>query len=324
MTAHRFAGRRAGHRQAALVRGAADPAGFVAHPKQHLGQPHLQIRGRDVDVLELAAATLRRVAEQATQLAGQAVPELTLTAPATWGPTKRTLLRRAATRAGLPQPHLVDTPVAAAGHLLATGGVVPAGAAILLCDFGAGRFEATVATRTPAGFEVLSTIDTTHAAGLALDTAVADHLATITTQLTPTQPTTPAADGVPVAVETPAMDGRAAGLDRAHAAIQALAGHPAVAVPADPAGMPVVLDRPTLDRLTRPATGTAHPRRHPRHPPLRRGAAARRRVAAAADPGHHHRLPGPRPRQPQPGPVRQSQLGRIRPGRPARRPRRRR
>ncbi len=239
--------------QAALVRGAADPAGFVAHPKQHLGQPHLQIRGRDVDVLELAAATLRRVAEQATQLAGQAVPELTLTAPATWGPTKRTLLRRAATRAGLPQPHLVDTPVAAAGHLLATGGVVPAGAAILLCDFGAGRFEATVATRTPAGFEVLSTIDTTHAAGLALDAAVADHLATITTQLTPTQPTTPAADGVPIAVETPAMDGRAAGLDRAHAAIQALAAHPAVAVPADPAGMPVVLDRPTLDRLTHPA-----------------------------------------------------------------------
>ena len=196
--------------QAALARGAADPAGFVAHPKQHLGQPHLQIRGRDLDVLELAAATLRRVAEQAAQLAGQAVPELTLTVPATWGPARRTALRRAATRAGLPQPHLVDTPVAAAGHLLATGAVVPAGAPILLCDLGAGRFEATVATRTPAGFEVLSTIDTTHAAGLALDAAVADHLATITTQLTPTQPTTPAADGVPVAVETPAMEiGRA-------------------------------------------------------------------------------------------------------------------
>ncbi len=243
--------------QAALARGAADPAGFVAHPKQHLGQPHLQIRGRDLDVLELAAATLRRVAEQAAQLAGQAVPELTLTVPATWGPARRTALRRAATRAGLPQPHLVDTPVAAAGHLLATGAVVPAGAPILLCDLGAGRFEATVATRTPAGFEVLSTIDTTHAAGLALDTAVADHLATITTQLTPTQPTTPAADGVPVAVETPAMDGRAAGLDRAHAAIQALAGHPAVAVPADTAGMPVVLDRPTLDRLTHPALAQA-------------------------------------------------------------------
>ncbi len=128
---------------------------------------------------------------------------------------------------------------------------MPAGAAILLCDLGAGRFEATVATRTPAGFEVLSTIDTTHAAGLALDAAVADHLTTITTQLT--QPT-PLADGdSAAAVETPAMDGRAAALGRAHAAIQALAGHQAVAVPADPAGMPIVLDRPTLDRLTHPA-----------------------------------------------------------------------
>src|SRR6266545_1402546 len=243
--------------QAALARGAADPAGFVAHPKQHLGQPHLQVRGRDLDVLELVAATLRRVGEQAAQLAGQPVPEVTLTVPAAWGPARRTALRRAATRAGLPQPHLVDGPVAAAGQLLATGGAVPAGAAILLCDLGAGRFEATVATRTPAGFEVLSTIDTADAAGLALDAAVADHLATITTQLNQPTPSPADSDGTRV-VETPAAvdaarNGRAAVLGRAHAAIQALAAHPAVAVPADTGGMPVVLDRPTLDRLTHPA-----------------------------------------------------------------------
>src|SRR6266498_4900860 len=45
--------------QAALARGAADPAGLVAHPKQHLGQPHIQIRGRDVDVLELDRKSTR-------------------------------------------------------------------------------------------------------------------------------------------------------------------------------------------------------------------------------------------------------------------------
>ncbi len=90
--------------QAALVRGAADPAGLVAHPKQHLGQPHMQVRGRDVDVLELVAATLRRVAEQAAQLAGQAVPEVTLTVPAAWGPARRAAPRGHPRRAAPAQP----------------------------------------------------------------------------------------------------------------------------------------------------------------------------------------------------------------------------
>ncbi len=148
----------------------------------------ISVRGRPIQVVDLVAATLRRVAEQAAQVGGQPADEVVLTVPAAWGPNRRTLLRRAASRAGLPQPHLVDTPVAVATHLHSAAAPVPVQAAILLCDFGAGRFEATVLSRTGGGFEVLSTIDTTHASGLAVDTTLADHLAALTTTPKPTSP----------------------------------------------------------------------------------------------------------------------------------------
>ena len=50
--------------------------------------------------------TLRAAIQQASASSGAD----TITVPAGWGPARRTVLRRAATRAGLPQPHLVDTP----------------------------------------------------------------------------------------------------------------------------------------------------------------------------------------------------------------------
>ena len=127
---------------------------------------------------------LRRVGEEATRVAGQPADEVTLTVPAGWGPARRTVLRRAATRAGLPQPHLIDTPIAVSNHLTAAGIAIPAGTALLVCDVGAGRLEATVLTRTSGGFEVHSTVDTADAAGLVLDAALADHVATLAAALT--------------------------------------------------------------------------------------------------------------------------------------------
>src|SRR6266545_1846562 len=213
---------------AAQRRAETDPAGLVPHPKRHIADGTVAVRGQPVQVVDLIAATLRRVGEQATQVAGQPVSDVTLTVPAGWGPARRTVLRRAATRAGLAQPHLLEAPVAVAGHLQSAGITIPVGAAILLCDFGAGRFEATVLARTSGGFEVVATI-----------------AATLTPTLTPAP--TDAADGG-ASGRPDRVDG---GLGAVHAAIQALATNPAVAVPAG-SGPPVVVDRPTLRTLTRP------------------------------------------------------------------------
>src|SRR5437879_1897828 len=90
------------------------PDRYAAHPKTHLTQGTLRLGERDVDVLDLIAATLRHVTDEATRLAGQPIDQVTLTLPATWGPQRKTLIRNAATRAGLPQPRLVETPVAVA------------------------------------------------------------------------------------------------------------------------------------------------------------------------------------------------------------------
>src|SRR6266511_1008444 len=234
---------------AAQRRAETDPAGLVPHPKRHIADGTVAVRGQPVQVVDLIAATLRRVGEQATQVAGQPVSDVTLTVPAGWGPARRTVLRRAATRAGLAQPHLLEAPVAVAGHLQSAGITIPVGAAILLCDFGAGRFEATVLARTSGGFEVVSTIDTPDAAGLALDAVLAGHVATLTATLTPTLTPAPADAADAGASGRPdRVDG---GLGAVHAAIQALATNPAVAVPAG-TGPPVVVDRPTLRALTRP------------------------------------------------------------------------
>src|SRR6266545_3343053 len=276
--------------QLARDRATADPAGFVPYPKRHLTRTHIQVRDRRIEVVDLVAATLHHVGEQAARAAGQPADEVTLTVPAGWGPARRTLLRRAATRAGLPQPHLVDTPTAVANHLLATGITVPVGTAVLMCDFGAGRFEATILTRGSEGFEVLSTVESLDAGGLALDTALADHPATLTATLvtaptiaTPAPPTDPATATPPaspaylpapgtatadtaapgaavagtaaadmVAADSPhAFDGRLAAIEAAHAAIQTLAHTPAVAVPTA-AGLPIVTDQPTLHTVAGP------------------------------------------------------------------------
>src|SRR6266508_3721022 len=255
---------------AAQRRAETDPAGLVPHPKRHIAAGTVAVRGQPVQVVDLIAATLRRVGEQATQVAGQPVSDVTLTVPAGWGPARRTVLRRAATRAGLAQPHLLEAPVAVAGHLQSAGITIPVGAAILLCDFGAGRFEATVLARTSGGFEVVSTIDTPDAAGLALDAVLAGHVATITATLTPTLTPAPAdaADGG-ASGRPDRVDGGLGAVTAADLTIDALAGvycHGAGTPPA------IVLDAltetlPTATVIADPETaavlGAVHAHGHP-------------------------------------------------------------
>lgn len=135
---------------------AADPQRFIPAPRRSPEQ-QLAVAGADVDTLDLVAATLRRVAAEAQRAVGSVVEDVRLVVPAGWGPRRRTWMRHAAHRAGLPEPRLIEAPVAVAGHLLATGVQVPVGSYIVVCDVGAGA-EVSVLRRGPAGFEVLATL----------------------------------------------------------------------------------------------------------------------------------------------------------------------
>ena len=124
---------------------------------------------------ELAAATLRRVRDEATRIAGGPVGEVRLVVPAGWGPRRRTWLRGAAQRAGIEQPDLITGPVAVAGLLPVMGVPVPDDATVLILDIGHGC-EATVLRRDHHGFDVSSTVHDPHAGGDALDELLLTYL----------------------------------------------------------------------------------------------------------------------------------------------------
>ena len=238
--------------QQAWQQATLDPEGFVAYPKRHLTEGRLRLGERDVDVLDLVAATLHRVAQEATRVGGEPVGEVSMTVPASWGPARRALLRKAATRAGLPPPVLVESAVAVAAHLLTEGAVIPVGAAILVCDLGVGGGEATVVRRHSGGFDVLARVDSALAGTAAIDEALAEYLAAITARLATPGPPAPerATDG-----SVPALDGQVARLAAARTAREGLTHAPAVAVPH--AGLPVVVDQPTLHTLAQPVLAHA-------------------------------------------------------------------
>src|SRR4051812_34419231 len=112
------------------------PDCYVDDPRQRLTDRHIQVAGRDADVVDLVAATLRHVADEAARSVGGRVVDAVLTVPAGWGPRRRTLLREAATRAGFDRTDLVADPVAAAAWLASTNPLSD-GACVLVCDAGA-------------------------------------------------------------------------------------------------------------------------------------------------------------------------------------------
>lgn len=208
---------------------AADPQRFIPAPRRSPEQ-QLAVAGADVDTLDLVAATLRRVAAEAQRAVGSVVEDVRLVVPAGWGPRRRTWMRHAAHRAGLPQPRLIEAPVAVAGHLLATGVQLPVGSYVVVCDVGAGA-EVSVLRRGPAGFEVLATLADASAGGTAIDE-------TLTAMFADTSP--PGGDGQ-----------RWALLASVGAAKHALADRVAVTVPL-PQGEAAVLNADLLEQAAHP------------------------------------------------------------------------
>src|SRR6266511_776234 len=134
-----------------------DPARFEPNPKRRVDDGLVLLADREIPVVELIAAVLERVAEEWRRTVGPVPTDVTLTCPATWGATRRGLLADAAGRAGLAGARLVAEPVAAATYFAEVlGRDVPIGSVVVVHDFGAGTFDASVVARTAEGFEVMA------------------------------------------------------------------------------------------------------------------------------------------------------------------------
>ena len=134
-------------------------ARFVAAPIRHLADGPVSLpAGGTVEPVELVAAVLRRVMDEAGGAAGQRPAVVCLVVPAGWGPRRRTLVRQCAHRSGVGEVVLVDMPVAVVRRLEATGVPVPVGSWVAVCDVGAG-FAASVVAHTSDGLAVVSTVD---------------------------------------------------------------------------------------------------------------------------------------------------------------------
>ncbi|WP_229716195.1 Hsp70 family protein [Mangrovihabitans endophyticus] len=148
-----------------------DPDGFVVSPLA-AGDGPVVVAGAVMEPAELIVAALRRVASEATAVAGDRVADVRTVVPAGWGPRRRTWWRRACGKAGLGQVRLVEAPVAAAQRLAPPEAGAPAH--WLMIDVGAGCEVSVVRAVAGAGVEVLSTMADAQAGGDRIDAGLAD------------------------------------------------------------------------------------------------------------------------------------------------------
>nr|BFE68323.1 hypothetical protein GCM10020092_016240 [Actinoplanes digitatis] len=154
-----------------------DPARFEPNPKRRIDDGLVLLGDQELPVVDLIAAVLVRVADEWHRAVGPVRPETTLTCPATWGATRRGLLAEAAAIAGLERVRLVAEPVAAATYFAEVlGRDVPIGSVVVVHDFGAGTFDASVVARTAEGFEVLAVDGRDDIGGLDVDAAIVEHI----------------------------------------------------------------------------------------------------------------------------------------------------
>ena len=150
-----------------------DPGRLALNPKRYIDEGMVLLGDRQVPLVEVIAATMRRIAEEATRAAGGAPAETVVTYPAAWGALRRGALIEATTRAGLPAPTLVPEPVAAAAYFATVlGHRVVSGQVVVVYDLGAGTLDVSAVRRTPDGYEVLAVDGLPDFGGLDLDEIV--------------------------------------------------------------------------------------------------------------------------------------------------------
>jgi actin-like ATPase involved in cell morphogenesis len=153
----------------ALHHGRFEPAQFEPHPKRRVDERAVLLGGREVAVVEMFVAVLRRVAVEAARVTGGPVPAAAVTYPAGWAGPRRAVLAEAAGHAGLGEVVMVAEPVAAAARF---GSEVPVGRAVVVYDLGAGTFDASVVVRSASGFDVAAFDGLDDVGGLDIDGAL--------------------------------------------------------------------------------------------------------------------------------------------------------
>jgi len=117
-----------------------EPSRFEPNPKRRVDDGWVLLGDREVSVLDLIAAVLSRVADEARRTAGGVPANVIVTCPAAWATPRRRVLGAAAVRAGLGEIRLVEEPVAAATYFARVFGArMPPGAVVVVYDFGAAR-----------------------------------------------------------------------------------------------------------------------------------------------------------------------------------------
>ncbi|MET7418656.1 Hsp70 family protein [Dactylosporangium sp. NPDC005555] len=156
---------------------ATDAARYEPNPKGHIDEGLMLLGDREVPVVELLAAILRRVAAEAAQTGVLSGGTTVLTCPADWGPRRRAVLSEAAAVAGLGRVTLLDEPVAAATYCMRVlGSRIAPGRAVAVFDFGGGTLDVTVAVDSPGGLRVLATGGLDDLGGTDVDAALVGHL----------------------------------------------------------------------------------------------------------------------------------------------------
>jgi WD40 repeat protein/actin-like ATPase involved in cell morphogenesis len=161
----------------AVHAGRRKPERYEPNPKRRIDDAQILLGKTEIPVTSVIAAVLSRVARECAQTLGSLGP-VTITVPATWGPTRRHVIADAATAAGLGTVDLVAEPVAAASYFAESLRVdVPLGSGVVVYDLGGGTFDATVLRRNANGFDVFAVDGTPDLGGLDFDQALAEHLA---------------------------------------------------------------------------------------------------------------------------------------------------
>lgn len=156
-----------------------DPARFEPNPKRRIDEQSLLLGTDVVPVPDALAAVLRRIAEEAErQLSGKHPDQVRIAHPAGWGAPRVSVLRDAASKAGLGNdPMLIPEPVAAAAHYasLSSQPLRPGGA-LAVYDLGAGTFDCAVVGVTTGGFRVLAENGLPDLGSLDVDQALLVHV----------------------------------------------------------------------------------------------------------------------------------------------------
>ncbi len=134
---------------------AAYPGRTLRAPKRRIGDASpVVLDGRPHQAVDLIAAVLKHVYDEAVRQYGHPPTEVRLTHPAVWARPQLNRLLEAATKAGIEHAVLVSEPVAAALAYATEVGVAPQ-SHVAVYDLGGGTFDTAVVTPTDYGFQIV-------------------------------------------------------------------------------------------------------------------------------------------------------------------------